>query len=90
MNNPYPFPSDDDEWKESEGGNWTCISSAGVVEGTVFLNRFGHWQIIVQKDLVGRLVADEFFKNSDAARTRAESIFRGAPCKFLPFRNTVR
>ena len=90
MNNLYPYPCDDDAWKETENGNWTFISPAGDVQGTVFLNRFGHWQIIVQKDLAGRLVADEFFKDPDAARDRAEAIFRGAPCTFLPFRNAVR
>jgi len=100
MNNSYPYPypyldvdpcpCDEDGWKESANGNWTHIGPAGVVDGTVFLSGCGHWQIIVQKDLVGRLVADEFFKNSDVARARAEAIFRGAPCTFLPFRNTVR
>lgn len=96
MNNSYPYldldpcSSDDDGWKESANGNWTHIGPAGVVDGTVFLNRYGHWQIIVQTDFVGRLVADEFFKDPDAARDRAEAVFRGAPCRFLPFRNTVR
>jgi glucan-binding YG repeat protein len=69
------------DWTENENGNWV-LHDFGEVSATVFQNAFEIWQIIVNDDERGRLVANENFDNSEQAIKRANAILSGSPCKY--------
>ena len=66
------------EWKELANGNYVCIHSGDLV-ATVF-NKGDGWQIIINRDGVGHIVADEPFDDHVDAQERTERILCGADC----------
>lgn len=75
---------DQPNWYESAKGNWCRKDAADEVIATVFRNGHDVWQIIMNREGSGRLVANEYFPESVAAMDRAEAILHGAACRFLP------
>ena len=74
----FGLPSEEYEWKERASGNHVCIHSGDHV-ATVFNNNYA-WQIIINGDDTGRIVADEAFKEHPEAISRTEEILNGADC----------
>lgn len=72
------------EWVETSKGNQVYRHDDGEILATVFRNKVGIWQIIINKDKFGRLVADEYYEDIDNAIERTEAIVDGAPCQLLP------
>lgn len=77
---------DQPKWFESAKGNWCSKNAVDEVVATVFRNSHGAWQIIINFEGVGRLVANEYFPETATAQNRAEAILNGANCRFLPFK----
>lgn len=75
---------DKSTWHESAKGSWCRKNDSSEVTATVFRNSFGAWQIIINLDRLGRLVANEYYPDSTAALDRADAILGGANCRFLP------
>ena len=71
-------PDIDCEWKETAKGNHVCIHSDELV-ATVFNKGYG-WQIIINRDGEGHIVADEYFDDHEDAQERTEWILCGADC----------
>jgi hypothetical protein len=67
------------EWKTNRKGNHVGYSLGGEFVATVFNNGHG-WQIIINRDGVGHIVAGEIFDIPDDAQERAEWILSGADC----------
>ena len=78
------LPTEEYEWKESASGNHVCIHSGDLV-ATVFNNNYA-WQIIINGDDVGRIVADEAFKEHPEAISRTEEILNGTDCTLAPLK----
>lgn len=71
----------DSNWIKNDNGNFVLLD-AGYLRATVFKNTYGVWQIIVNRDDDGKLVADEYFTEPDAAINRADAILAGASCEY--------
>jgi hypothetical protein len=72
----YTFEDTEFEWKQNGKGNFVCLRDDSL-EATVFTNRIGMWQIVLNGQPFARLVKDEYFRSSEEARTRAEYILKG-------------
>ncbi len=76
----YPeLPPFECNWKENAKGNQVGRSLDGDYVATVFNNGYG-WQIVINRDGVGHIVAGEYFDDPDDAQERAEWILSGADC----------
>ena len=64
------------EWKQNVKGNFVCLRDDNL-EATVFANRIGMWQIVLNGQPFARLGKDEYFRYADEAKTRAEYILKG-------------
>ena len=67
------------EWKTNAKGNHVGYSLGGEFAATVFNKGYG-WQIIINRDGVGHMVAGEVYDVPDDAQERAEWILSGANC----------
>lgn len=72
------------EWVQNGKGNYVQ-ADAGWVKATVFQNKWGSWQIIIN-GFDGGLVKNEGFVDPDDAIDRAEDILDGARCCFAPLK----
>ena len=72
----YTFEDTDFEWKQNGRGNFVCLRDDSL-EATVFANRIGMWQIVLNGQPFARLVKDEYFRSPEEAKTRAEYILSG-------------
>jgi hypothetical protein len=52
---------DQPKWYESAKGNWYRKNAADEVVANVLKNSHGAWQIIINFEGAGRLVANEYF-----------------------------
>jgi len=76
-------PTTEYEWKETANGNFVGIYDDEFV-ATVFSKAGGGvWQIIINGDGVGRIVAEEAFADPDDAMERAEEVLAGADCTLV-------
>lgn len=73
--------SSENDWTENENRNSVLLDD-GVVLATVFHNEFENWQIIINGDESGRLVANENFDTPEQAIKRANAILAGSLCKY--------
>lgn len=79
------------EWTESSNGNYVLRDDFdGEVLATVYRTRFGYWQIIVNGEERGRLVADETYDSPRVAMKRAKAILAGAVCDYARDTATVQ
>ncbi len=81
MYHAIDFDDQWDRWTESRSGNFILREADGV-RATVFQNDHAQWQIILNSEQGGLLVADEYFEAADSAIRRADKILAGAACKF--------
>lgn len=71
------------EWTENSNGNYVLRDDFdGEVRATVYRTRFGYWQIIINGEERGRLVADEAYDSPRVAMKRAKAILAGAVCAY--------
>ena len=77
------------EWRESQNGNFVLFEGEGTIAATVFKNKYSSWQIIINSQFVGKLVANEYFDDAEMAKLRAVKIFNGADCTYLSIKNKV-
>ena len=81
MLNLHTYGLPEYEWIVTANGNYVCIHEDDLI-ATVFSK--GHeWQIIINSDGVGRIVADEAFNDPNDATERAEDILNGADCTLV-------
>ena len=71
----------DSNWIENSKGNFVMLDD-DCLRATVFRNSHDAWQIIVNGEDSGRLVADEYFVDAEDATERADAILDGAPCEY--------
>ncbi len=75
-------------WTENSNGNFVLREcSGGDVTATVYQTEYGNWQIIINGEYGGKLIADENFADAEEAIERADSILSGSPCHVA--RNTA-
>lgn len=72
------------EWFETAKGNHTCKTGDDNFHATVFRNKNDYWQIIINTELGGQLVRNEFYDDLYDAIDRTDEILNGAPCFLLP------
>jgi len=76
------LPIEEYEWKENDKGNFVAISAGRYLEATVFSNGY-EWQIIINREGDGYIVAEEAFDDPEDAMSRTEEILRGAKCTLV-------
>lgn len=83
----FRLGADKYDWDQNKNGNYVLLDDGSSVVATVFQNNYEAWQIIINTEDRGRLVADEYFMNPEAAIERANEILAGADCVFKLLRN---
>jgi hypothetical protein len=69
-------------WTENSNGNFVLREcSGGDVTATVYQTEYAVWQIIINGDYGGQLVANEHYADAEEAIERADQILGGATCQ---------